>query len=63
MQIVGRLLQYVGLVALPAAVLLEISDLLGRAFGLSQMLIMLVFGFSAFQLGRYFEGLAVSREN
>ena len=63
MRFVGRLLQYVGLVTLPAAILLELSDMLGRAFNLSQMLIMMVFGFCAFQLGRVVEGYALGREN
>lgn len=62
MRTIGRLLQYVGLIALPVAVLLELSKLLGRSFGLSQMLIMLVFGFSAFQVGRYLEGFATTQD-
>lgn len=62
MKIVGRLLQYVGLISLPVAILLELSKMLGRSFGLSQMLIMLIFGFCAFQVGRYMEGFALSRE-
>ena len=60
MRVIGRLLQWAGLIALPVAMVLELSKLLGRAFGLSQMVIMLVFGFCAFQLGRYLEGLAIS---
>lgn len=63
MKIVGRLLQYIGLCALPIAILLELSKMLGRSFGLSQMLIMLVFGFCSFQVGRYMEGFALSRES
>lgn len=59
MRVLGRLLQLVGLVALPVAMILELGNLLGRAFGLSQMVIMLVFGFCAFQAGRYLEGYAV----
>ena len=55
----GRLLQYAGLVALPAAILMELTDMMGRAFGLSQMLLMMVFGFCAFHLGRYLEGLGM----
>ena len=62
MRLVGRILQHVGLIALPVAVVLELSKLLGRSFGLSQMLIMLVFGFCSFQLGRYLEGYAASQE-
>ena len=60
MRLIGRLLQYVGLIALPVAILLELSKLLGRSFGLSEMLIMLVFGFAAFQVGRYLEGFATT---
>jgi len=63
MRVIGRLLQWAGLIALPVAMVLELSKLLGRAFGLSQMVIMLVFGFCAFQLGRYLEGLAISNES
>ncbi len=62
MQLIGRLLQHAGLIALPVAIVLELSKLLGRSFGLSQMLIMLVFGFCAFQLGRYLEGYALSQQ-
>lgn len=63
MQIIGRVLQYAGLIALPIAILLELSSLLGRAFGVSQMVIMLVFGFCSFQLGRYLEGYAIHRQD
>ena len=56
MQALGRLLQLAGLAALPLAIFLELSNGLGRAFHLSEMLIMLVFGVSAFVLGRLIEG-------
>lgn len=59
MKPIGRFLQYVGLFVLPLAVVLELTDALGRSFGVSQMVIMLVFGFCAFQLGRYLEGHAL----
>lgn len=59
----GRLLQWAGLISLPVSMVLELSNLLGRAFGLSQMVIMLVFGFCAFQLGRYIEGYAIQGES
>ena len=62
MRIVGRTLQLVGLVALPVAILLELSKLLGRSFGLSEMLVLLVFGFCSFQLGRYLEGYALHHQ-
>ena len=60
MQLVGRLLQYAGLVSLPVAILMELTGMMGRAFGLSQMLLMMVFGFCAFYLGRYLEGFATA---
>ena len=63
MRSIGRFLQYAGLIALPVSIVLELSDSLGRSFGLSQMVIMLVFGFAAFQLGRYLEGYALSRSS
>ena len=61
MRSIGRLLQYTGLVTLPVAMALELTNALGRRFGISQMVIMLVFGFCAFQLGRYLEGHALSQ--
>ena len=54
----GKFLQIVALTALPTGMLLEISDVLGRSFGLSQLLIVLVFGFAVFTLGRLVEGYA-----
>jgi len=59
MKPIGRFLQYVGLFLLPLSMLLELSNALGRSFGVSQMVIMLAFGFCAFQLGRYLEGHAL----
>ena len=59
MKPIGRFLQYVGLFLLPLSMLLELTDSLGRNFGVSQMVIMLIFGFCAFQLGRYLEGHAL----
>ena len=56
MQGLGRLLPLVGLTALPLAMFLELSNGLGRAFHLSEMVVMLVFGVSAFMLGRLIEG-------
>ena len=58
MRVTGKLLQYVGLISLPVAIVLELGHLLGRSFGLSQMLVMMVFGFCAFHLGRYMEGFS-----
>lgn len=59
LRLVGRSLQHIGLISLPAAILMELTGMMGRAFGLSQMLLMMVFGFSAFHLGRYLEGFAI----
>ena len=56
MQSLGRLLQLVGLAVLPLSMFLEMSKGLGRAFHLSQMVIMLVFGVAAFAMGRLIEG-------
>ena len=53
----GRFLQFSGLVLLPAAILMELSNLLGRN-GVAEMLIMLVAGAAAFWLGRLIEGYA-----
>lgn len=60
LKLMGRALQHVGLLALPAAIFMELTGMMGRAFGLSQMLLMMVFGFSAFYLGRYLEGFALA---
>jgi hypothetical protein len=58
MRTLGRGLQIVGLVALPAAGVLECSGALDRSHGVSQMVIMMVFGFAAFCVGRIVEGYA-----
>lgn len=58
MRTVGRGLQIVGLVLLPLSMLLEVTGMLGRSFGLSDMVIMLVFGVAAFWMGRMVEGYA-----
>ena len=60
MRAIGRFLQLVGLVVLPASIFLEASGVLGRSFGLSQMVIMLVFGAAAFGVGRIVEGYGSS---
>lgn len=56
MRTLGRLLQWLGLVLLPASMLLELTHALGPSFGVRDMLVMLVFGVCSFYLGRYFEG-------
>lgn len=58
MRAIGRGLQILGLVALPVGMIMEITGQLGRAGGLSQLVIVMVFGFVAFYLGRLLEGYA-----
>lgn len=60
MKALGRLLQIGGLVLLPLSMFMEVTGGLGRAFGVSDMVIMLVFGFAAFYAGRIVEGYAAS---
>ena len=56
MKEIGRTMQLVGLIVLPLAMFLELSGSLGRSFGVSQMVIMLVFGTAVFSVGRLIEG-------
>jgi hypothetical protein len=56
MRTIGRGLQLFGLVILPLAMVLELSKFLGRDFGVSDMVIMLVAGAAAFLMGRIIEG-------
>jgi hypothetical protein len=58
MRSLGRSLQTLALLLLPASMILEISGALGRAFGLSQLLLLMLFGIAAFLLGRYLEAYA-----
>ncbi len=58
MRAFGKLLQLFGLILLPVAMLMQLSDMLGRRIGLNQMLIMMVCGVAAFYLGRLIEGYA-----
>jgi hypothetical protein len=58
MRSLGKLLQLMGLIVLPVAMLLELTDTLGRPFGVSDMVTMLVFGIAVFFLGRLMEGYA-----
>lgn len=60
MRVLGRLLQILGLTLLPLSMLLELNQSLGRDFGVSDMVIMLVFGFAVFYVGRFLEGLGRS---
>ena len=43
---------------MPLSMVLELSKLLGRDFGVSDMVIMLVAGTAAFLMGRIIEGYA-----
>lgn len=56
MRWLGRTLQRLALIVLPIGVLLELSQALGRSFGLNELLLVLVFGITAFLLGRLLEG-------
>ena len=59
MRSLGRILQITALIALPMAMILELGGFMGRSFGLSEMLLMLIFGISAFLLGRMIEGYSL----
>lgn len=54
---VGRVLQILGLVMLPLGIVLELTGRLGRR-GVAELLLIMVFGFAAFHLGRVIEGYA-----
>lgn len=58
MKAIGRLLQILGLVLLPLSMMMQLTDMLGRPFYVSHMVIMMVFGVAAFYLGRMLEGYA-----
>lgn len=60
MRTLGKILQVVGLVLLPIACLAQLSDGIGRSYGLSEMVLWSAFGVAAFVLGRYIEGYAAS---
>ena len=50
-------MQFIGLTVLPLAIVMQLTDMLGRKIGVSQMVIMMVFGFAIFYAGRMLEGL------
>lgn len=56
MRLLGRALQIVGMILLPAAMLLELTRILGPSFGVRHMLVTLLFGGAMFALGRLIEG-------
>ncbi len=58
MKSLGRSLQFFALALLPLAMVAEMSGALGRKFGVSDMLVMLVFGLAIFGIGRIVEGYA-----
>jgi hypothetical protein len=58
MRTLGRGLQLFALVLLPVSMLMQVSNVLGRQLHVSEMVIMLVAGITAFTLGRMIEGYA-----
>lgn len=60
MRAIGKLLQLGGLVLLPVAMVLELTGSLNRNRGVADMLIMMIFGLSAFYLGRFIEGYSTA---
>lgn len=54
----GRVLQILGLILLPLAIIFELTKDFGLPFTLKDMLLMLVFGATVFYLGRVMEGYA-----
>lgn len=58
MRAFGKLLQVMALILLPLSMFMEMSGGLGRRFGVSDMVVMLVFGIAAFCVGRFVEGYA-----
>ena len=57
LQLIGRALQTLGLVALPVGMFLEITGRLGRR-SIADLLLIMLFGFAAFHVGRILEGYA-----
>ncbi len=58
MQSFGKSLQFLALVLLPLAVMMEMSGTLGRDRGVADMLVMMLFGTACFGIGRIVEGYA-----
>ena len=52
----ARFCQLTGIIMLPLAMFLELSGSLGRGTGISDMVLMLIFGTAIFYLGRLIEG-------
>lgn len=58
MKTLGRSLQIIGLVLLPLSMIMEATGTLDRSTGVSDMVIMLIAGATAFFIGRIVEGYA-----
>ena len=58
MRTFGKILQIIGLILLPLACFAQITDGLGRHFGVSDMVLWSAFGIASFFIGRYVEGYA-----
>ncbi len=58
MKTFGRALQWMGLIILPLAMVMELTGGLGRRVGVSDMVLMLGYGVISFVLGRMLEGMA-----
>jgi putative effector of murein hydrolase LrgA (UPF0299 family) len=62
MRTFGKLFQVIGLVLLPASMMLQITTgsraATGAGFTVSTMLLMMVFGVVVFAIGRFMEGYA-----
>jgi len=58
MGVLGKFLQLLGLALLPLSIILDLFSGSGplRAFGVSQMVLMLGFGMAIFYIGRILEG-------
>ena len=51
-------MQFIGLTMLPLSMIMQLTNMLGRAIGVSQMIVMMVFGIAIFYTGRMVEGYA-----
>lgn len=58
MRMLGRGMQLTAMILLPLSMVLELGGGLGRSFGVSDMVVMLVFGIGLFLIGRLVEGFA-----
>ena len=58
----GKFLQVAALIILPVGMLLELFGVLGRSYGLAEMLKLLLAGIVVFSMGRIIEGYASPRK-